>query len=298
MAKGPKTIQTTLVGQAHHPLIEEARAKHKEFLRDTEKMRKESFRHTGDQMWPLIAAEMESQRLSKRTVLDTPGKQVLFKLSHPDFDWDAIDAGIEREAYGVTLTDEELQSHIERAQGQADALSGLAGSGKAASYKGVSQDAIDFNDSLDSRRRYLVWAAYQRADFDETAKIDGNKITTVYKRWLTEKMFYVCEMIERLEKYLKEQPKTVIDLLRLRYQADRLPLTRLEWQGRDPNVVLAVAIITASFVKKGSAEFRANPKFALKLVKAYDRYVAASNTIKRKDPNAMNVKHLKLKEFI
>lgn len=297
MARKPRTTQKLHVGKVHNPAITKARDKHKEFLRDSDETRMESQKNAGDQMWPLLAAEMGSQRLSNRTILDDPSKQVLFKLAHPDFNWDAIDAAIEREASGVTMTDKEKQSHIERAQGQADALSGLTGDGTVDSYKGVSQETIDFNRSLDSRRRYLMWDAYKRADFDETAEVEGNEIALMYNEWKMAKMFYVCVAMEKLIADLGSMTKAQIDELRSMYQTDRLPLGNLTWKGRKPNIALAAAIITTSRTNEPDAPYRAEPDFASILVRAYDRYLRACTTIDQKRPGAFNANYLKLINF-
>lgn len=294
MARKPRTTQKPHVGKVHNPIIKKARDKHKEFLRDSDEVRQESLKNAGDQKWPLIAAEMASQRLSKRPRLDDLTKQLLFKLSHPDSDFS--DERI-READGLTMTEEEKQAHIERAQGQADALSGLLGDGTADSYEGVSQETIDFNRSLDSRRRYLVWAAYQRADFDEAAEVEGNEIALLYHEWKAEKMFYVCQTMEKLVGNLNSLAKVQIDELRSMYQADQLPLGHLAWKGRKPNVALAAAIITASATKEPDMPYRAEPDFASILVRAYDRYLTACTTVDRKRPGAFNANYLKLINF-
>lgn len=298
MRRKPRPTQTLHAGQVHNPVIKKARAKHKEFLRDSDEKRAKSLRSAGDQKWPLIAAEMESQRLCTRTVLDNPSKQILFKLSHPDFDWDALEAAIQRDAEGVALTDEEKKALIDRAQGQADELSGLTGWPTENSFDGVSQEAIEFTRSLDTRRRYLVWAAYQRANLDETADVEGNEIVRVYREWKAEKMFYVCMAMEKLIADLNSMAKVQIDELRSIYQADRLPLGSPNWKGRKPNMALAAAIITASATNEPDMPYRAEPNFASILVKAYDRYLRACTTIDRKHPKAYNANHLKIMQFL
>lgn len=291
MARKPRTPTKLHIGHARYPSIKEARERHNKLPRDSDERRKASLRSAGDQMGPLIAAEMESQQLSKRPLLDDLTKQILFKLSHPDSDFS--DERI-RSAIGVTMTDEERQSHIERAQGQADALSGLLGDGTADSYKGVSQETIDFNRSLEAHRRWSLWAAYQRADLDENAKIDANKIAAAYRYWKTERMFYLCVAMEKLIDDLEEMENVQLNELRCIYPTNGFRLSSPLWRGRNPNIVLATAIITASKTDDPNSPYQPNPKLAGVLVKAYARYIAASNIIKRRDPNAEKAKQLKL----
>jgi hypothetical protein len=81
------------------------------------------------------------------------------------------------------------------------------------------------------------------------------------------------------------------------YQADQLPLSDIVWNGRKPNVALAVAIITASATGNSNMPYRAEPDFASVLVKAYDKYLKACATVDRKRPGAFNANYLKLVHF-
>jgi hypothetical protein len=289
--------QNLSISQLKHQQILNARAKHYVFQRETVEEQRISMRRAGHMMWPLVATAMADRQLPSHTELDTPSKRVLFKLSHPEFDWDAFDLAVRRDEAGIILSSVERDAHILRAQRDADALSGLTGSDFPISHDGVLPQTSKFNRSLDRRRRFLLWAAFQDANFDAVSKQEGDQLISVYRDWTSEKVFYACHAMDKLVAYLRSLPAVEIGQLRARYKADRLPLNRVEWRSRKPVEILAAAIMSATIVNPSKAIFRENAKLATKFIKAYDMYTWSSRKVNRCHPNAVNSNALKLKEF-
>jgi hypothetical protein len=285
------------IAQINHPQIEKARAKHHVLQRGTLAEQRQSMRMAGDLMWPLVAVAMSGGRLATRLELDTPTKRVLFKLSHPSFDWDALEVAVQRERAGINMNNAERDAHVKRAQLQADVLSGLTGNNVAIPFDGVVPQTGEFNRSLSGRRRFSLWADFQRSKFDALSKEEGDRLMSAFRKWSSEKAFYVCQTMEKVIIYLQNLPVTEVDLLRARYKADRLPLGRMEWRGRKPEEILAAAIISACVVSPSYARFRENPKLATKLIRAFDIYVSSCSRIERLHPKAYNSNTLKLKDF-
>lgn len=289
--------QTPSIAQLNHPQILTTRAKHHVFQRETVKEQRISMRKAGHMMWPLVATALADRQLPSHTELDTPSKRVLFKLSHPEFDWDAFDQAVRRDEAGIIMSSVERDAHIRRAQRDADALSGLTGSDFPILYDGVSPQTSKFNRSLDRRRRFLLWAAFQNANFDAVSKQEGDQLVSVYRNWASEKVFYACQAMDKLVAYLRSLPAVEIGHLRARYKADRLPLNSVEWTSRKPVEILAAAIMSATVINPSRAIFRENAKLATKFIKAYDRYAWSSRKVDRCHPKAVNANALKLKEF-
>jgi hypothetical protein len=113
-----------------------------------------------DQAWPLFAAGMEGQALPRHILLDTPGRRVLYKLAHPEFDETAAMAYCRRLEEGRPYSPLERQTLIDRLQTDADRKSDLFDR-NAGPAGDISDQTRGHLGSLSAKRRFNLMRDHQ-----------------------------------------------------------------------------------------------------------------------------------------
>lgn len=260
------------VGQRRYPELRSVRVLRRELFRHDTHAKIKELSRMATRLWPLIAATQNDQQLPARLILSDLTQLILFKLSHPEWDDDAVTREIARFNAGISASKAERASRTARAQQQADALSVYTGASSAppAGARSFEQDLIDLNRHQEDGGRFEIWQKFlSRNPAGDPLASD---LALRHRNYGLSKIAQLLEAMERLRITIRTEMSTEDRAALMRIYRGDVLRRHFNWKVRSIDICLMCAVASARLFNGNTLEFETDRWLADRLYSLYSSY--------------------------